>query len=117
MGMGGWQVGEKGWGWEKQYGKQDVLKALEKAFELGVNFIDTSEDYGTSEEVIGEFVRKTAGRDNVFLATKVNKDHLRPDDLEKACETSRRRLGVETIDLYQIHDPSMYIPLKETMRA
>jgi len=70
--------------------------------------------YGT-EGVVGEAVK--GQRDKVFIATKVSGTHLRHDDVLRAAENSLKKLGTDTIDLYQIHWPNPRIPIKETMRA
>lgn len=118
IGLGMWQAGGDAWGADVR--DRDCQAAMERAIELGVNLVDTAEAYGRghSEEVVGRAV-KAVGRDRVFLATKVLGDHLHADAIEKACKGSARRLGVRTIDLYQIHWPSSWeqVPLKETMRA
>jgi aryl-alcohol dehydrogenase-like predicted oxidoreductase len=117
IGLGSAQVGSPIWSWGKGFNKKSVIEAYEKAMELGINFIDTAESYadGVSEEIISEIIR--GRRDEVFLATKVSGGHLHYDDLIRACEGSLRRLGTDVIDLYQIHGPSYFVPLRETMRA
>lgn len=87
---------------------------LEAGISLGARFIDTAEGYGT-EKISGEAVAR-AGAD-VFVATKVSGRNLGYGDVLKAAEQSLARLGVDTIDLYQIHWPNTAFPLKDTMRA
>lgn len=115
MGVGSYQATST-WGAKDE----DVATAIRRSCELGVNFVDTAEEYGHghSEEVVGKAVREV-GRDNVVIATKVNGAHLRYEELQKACAASLRRLGVSEIDLYQVHwpDPWEQIPLKQTMKA
>ena len=87
---------------------------VHRAIELGSFLIDTAESYGT-EELIG---RAIAGRrDEVFLATKVSPSHFRHEDVLAACDRSLKALGIETIDLYQLHAPSADVPIEETMGA
>jgi aryl-alcohol dehydrogenase-like predicted oxidoreductase len=98
-----------------------------KAIELGITFFDTADMYslGVSEEVTGRWLREYADLDEIVLATKVffpmstrpNMGGLSRKHIVQACEASLRRLGVETIDLYQIHrlDPST--PIDETLAA
>lgn len=118
IGLGMWQAGGPAWG--EDVNDEDCMAAMAKAHELGVNLIDTAEAYGDghSEEVVGRAV-KEIGRDEVVIATKVSGSHLRYDDVLKACQRSLKRLGVDAIDLYQIHwpDPWQQTPLGETMRA
>jgi myo-inositol catabolism protein IolS len=114
-GIGIWQASGD---WKGNDG--EIIKAIERAHELGVNLVDTAEAYGDghSEEVLGQALRKV-GRENLVIATKVNGAHLRYDELQKACKASMARLGVTEIDLYQVHwpDPWEQIPLKHTMKA
>lgn len=117
VGLGTWQIGASEWGWNRGYGVEDVVETIVRAHELGVNFIDTAEIYGggLSEEVVGRAVREF--RDEVVIATKVWPTHATYDGVLKACERSLRRLGVDVIDLYQVHWPNPVIPLSSTMRA
>ncbi len=112
------------------YGARDDAESqrtLERALELGCNFLDTSDMYGphTNEELIG---RTIAGRrEEVFLATKfgiriVGDPPKRSIDgspayVRSACEGSLRRLGVEHIDLYYQHRVDQSTPIEETVGA
>ena len=83
---------------------------LSAAYETGVRYIDTSRQYGGSEFRVGEFL-KTVARDSVFVATKSPiPDVLTPAEarihMRQAVDDSLERLGIETIDLYQVHDVS-----------
>jgi diketogulonate reductase-like aldo/keto reductase len=85
---------------------------LRRGLESGALFIDTAESYGT-ECVVREAI---AGmRDRVFIATKVSPQNFRGDALRRAVDGSLRELGVETIDLLQLHEPNPSIPIEETM--
>ncbi len=101
IGIGAWQAGFRSWG--GGYTRRDVVDAYRYAFENGVNFIDTAEIYGMglSEEIVGEAIK---GYD-IVVATKVAGYRTSPRDVEKAALRSRSRLGVDVIDLYQIHWP------------
>jgi len=90
------------------------VEPLRKGMEAGGLFIDTAEAYGT-ESVVGEAIRGM--RERVFVATKVSPQNFRKDDLRKSVEASLRKLGVETIDLMQLHHPNPDIPIEETMGA
>jgi len=118
LGLGAWQAGGKQWG--KDVREKDCIAAIVKAHELGINLIDTAEVYGKghSEEVVAKALKKI-GRDKMFVATKVAGSHLGHDDVIKACEHSLKRLGIDSIDLYQVHWPGVWeqVPLKETMKA
>lgn len=87
---------------------------LRRGLEAGALFIDTAESYGT-EAVIGQAVRGL--RDQVFIATKVSSEHFRNNDIRRSADSSLRALGIDHIDLYQLHEPSLSIPIEETMGA
>jgi len=98
-----------------------------KAVEAGVNFFDTADMYslGASEEVTGRWLREYANRDEIVIATKVffpmadrpNMRGLSRKHIQQACEGSLRRLGVDVIDLYQIHRLDPNTPVEETLGA
>jgi aryl-alcohol dehydrogenase-like predicted oxidoreductase len=98
-----------------------------RAVEAGINFFDTADMYslGVSEEVTGRALREYARMDEVVLASKVywpmgegpNRAGLSRKHVVQACEASLRRLGVETIDLYQIHRFDADTPIEETLSA
>ena len=114
IGLGAWQAGFRSWG--SGYTRDDVISAYRYAFEYGVNFIDTAEIYGNgvSEEVVREAIK---GYD-VVVATKVAGFNTSEYRIFKSAEMSRRRLGVDVIDLYQLHwPPSIYTSLCRVMRS
>src|SRR5271168_4948194 len=98
-----------------------------QAVELGINFFDTSNSYsdGSSEEIVGRTLREFANRDEVVLATKVyfpqrkgeNARGLSRKAIFSAIDMSLRRLGVEYVDLYQIHRWDYKTPIEETLEA
>jgi aryl-alcohol dehydrogenase-like predicted oxidoreductase len=98
-----------------------------RAIEAGINFFDTADMYsnGASEEVTGRALRKYARIEEVVLATKLffpmasgpNMGGLSRKHIVQACDASLRRLGMETIDLYQIHRFDWNIPIEETLAA
>jgi diketogulonate reductase-like aldo/keto reductase len=96
------------------------LSALQSAFELGYTHFDTAEFYGfgRSESLIGQALKETGTkRDNVLLTSKVWPTNLSYKGVLRACENSLRRLKTDYIDLYLIHWPNPFVPLKETFRA
>jgi aryl-alcohol dehydrogenase-like predicted oxidoreductase len=105
----------------------DSRPFFKKALELGVNFFDTADMYsmGVSEEVTGRALREMANMDEIVLATKVhfpmgdgpNMGGISRKHIVQACEASLRRLGVDTIDLYQIHRFKSNVPIEETLAA
>jgi 1-deoxyxylulose-5-phosphate synthase len=98
-----------------------------RAIEAGINFFDTSDMYslGVSEEVTGRALRRYGKIDELVIATKVffpmgdgpNMKGLGRKHIVQGCEASLRRLGVETIDLYQIHRLDRSVPMDETLEA
>src|SRR3954471_2177327 len=98
-----------------------------QALDAGINFFDTADMYslGMSEEVTGRALRSMAKVEELVIATKVfwpmndkpNMKGLSRKHITQACDASLRRLGIDTIDLYQIHrfDPST--PIDETLAA
>jgi aryl-alcohol dehydrogenase-like predicted oxidoreductase len=98
-----------------------------RAVEAGINFFDTADMYsmGVSEEVTGRALRTYARMEEVVLATKVhfpmsggpNMGGLSRKHVVQGCEASLKRLGVGTIDLYQIHRFDASVPLDETLAA
>ncbi len=118
IGIGTWQASGDAWG--QDVVDENIIEAIKRSYELGINLVDTAEIYGNghSETVVGKALKKI-GREKMVVATKVAGAHLRHDELIKSAENSMKRLGVSYIDLYQIHwpDPWEQIPLKETMKA
>jgi len=117
IGLGTWQWGSREWGWNKLYTEKDVLAAFQKALEVGINFVDTAEVYGfgKSEEILGRAMREH--REEIVVGTKVWPWNLSYGRVQRAADRSRRRLGVDTIDLYQIHWPNRFISIRSTMKA
>ncbi len=108
-------------------GEAESVAILNRALEAGINFIDTANAYqrGESEKIVGQVLKESGKREQVFLATKVfnamgelpNERGVSRYHLLKACEDSLRRLQTDHIDLYQLHRPSLDVPIEETLRA
>lgn len=115
VGFGAWAIGGGGWDWS--WGGQDdedSVAAIHRALELGVNWIDTAAQYGFghSEEVVGRAIAGLAERPYVFTKCgqpegpdRTTVRSLRRDSLRRELEGSLARLGVDAIDLWQIHFP------------
>ncbi len=106
IGLGFWQAGSRLWGFHGNSVEDTVLRIVDKAYSIGINFYDTAEIYGAglSEKLLGASVRKLGIRDDVFIATKVaGYRHFRYDVL-KTVKRSIKRLGFKP-DLVQHHWP------------
>jgi len=116
VGFGAWALGGSNydWGWGAQDDEQSIA-AIHHALDLGVNWIDTAAQYGFghSEQVVGRAVQTYSG-ERPFVFTKGGQPEgpnrttlqsLRRDSLRREVEGSLSRLGVDAIDLYQIHWP------------
>jgi aryl-alcohol dehydrogenase-like predicted oxidoreductase len=91
------------------------LKALHAAIDAGMNFIDTSDAYGAgrSERLVGQFLKERSDRDQIILCTKGGNNMetgvrtFTPDYIRGCVEGSLKRLGVDAIDVYLLHNPSV----------
>jgi aryl-alcohol dehydrogenase-like predicted oxidoreductase len=116
IGFGAWALG--GGGWEFGWGPQDdgeSIAAIEHALDLGVNWIDTAAAYGfgRSEQIVGRALQGVADRPYVFTKCSLLEGpgrkvvhNLTRDSILREATGSLERLGVDAIDLYQIHWPN-----------
>jgi aryl-alcohol dehydrogenase-like predicted oxidoreductase len=108
-------------------GEDEARPFFRQALDSGINFFDTADMYslGVSEEITGRALRDMARLEEIVIATKVfwpmgegqNMRGLSRKHVLQACEASLRRLGIETIDLYQIHRFDAESPIDETLQA
>jgi aryl-alcohol dehydrogenase-like predicted oxidoreductase len=115
VGLGAWAIGgEWIYGWGPQ-DDDDSIATIHRALDGGINWIDTAAAYGLgrSEEVVGRAVRERSEKPYIFTKCSIvwdagrNVGHsLKADSVRQEAEASLRRLGVESIDLYQIHWPN-----------
>ncbi|CAM4018598.1 aldo/keto reductase [Saccharibacillus endophyticus] len=108
-------------------GEEESRPFIKQALELGINFFDTANVYsdGTSEEIVGRALKDYADRDEIVVATKVhgkmrkgpNGGGLSRKVIMTEIDNSLRRLGMDYVDLYQIHRWDPLTPIEETMEA
>ncbi len=113
IGLGTWRMGEHRARHAAEVG------AVREALALGIALIDTAEMYGEggAEEIVGEALAAEPGRrEQVFVVSKFYPHHASARELPRACDRSRRRLGLDTIDLYLLHWPGD-VPIGETVDA
>ncbi|MEH2073860.1 MAG: aldo/keto reductase [Nostoc sp.] len=123
IGFGAWAIGGGGWafGWGAQDDRESI-EAINRALDLGVNWIDTAAIYGLghSEEVVAKALKGRSSRPYIFTKCSMIWDEkgeigrsLKADSVRREVEASLRRLDIETIDLYQIHWPSPESEIEE----
>lgn len=122
LGLGVWQWGDTMmWNYGKDYGEADLRPIFDATLNAGINFIDTAEIYGRgrSETLLGQFVKETAARDRLVIATKFAPLpwRLSSGRLLQALRNSLNRLSLSRVDLYQVHFPFSPIPIEIWMEA
>ena len=125
----------------REIDEEASYKLMDHAMENGVTFFDTAEGYGggqsqlgrkqsmgvedqrevttemsSSEKIIGRWLRKRGGRDEVTLCTKVSTGSA-PDNIHRAVAASLERLGIDQLDIYKLHSPDASTPIAETLDA
>ncbi|MEP6973048.1 MAG: aldo/keto reductase, partial [Actinomycetota bacterium] len=120
VGFGAWEAGGDAWGANES--EDAVIDAMRAGLDAGMNWIDTAEVYGkgVSETIVGQAV--AGRRDQVLIASKVapadEGSGFRPDQVQAACDASLGRLGIDVIDLYQLHWPEPNgTPVEDTWAA
>ena len=116
-------LGCNNFGFVADMGVEASRKVIDKAIDSGINFLDTSDSYGTSEDILGEVLGER--RKKIVLATKFGSKRNALGEKSGAsrgyilaeAEESLRRLRTDYIDLYQIHYPDPNTPIEETLRA
>jgi aryl-alcohol dehydrogenase-like predicted oxidoreductase len=113
--------------WQWALDEEHSRPFFQRALELGINFFDTADVYsaGRSEEITGKALRDFARRDEIVLATKVhsamgeapNDRGLSRKHILSAIDASLKRLGMDYVDLYQIHRWDYETPIEETLEA
>ena len=120
IGFGAWEAGGDAWGPNRS--ESEVIDAVGAGLDAGMNWVDTAEVYGdgVSEMLVGKAL--AGRRDGIVLATKVapapEGTGFRPEQVRAACDASLGRLGVDVIDLYQLHWPDRSgVPVEDTWGA
>ena len=135
IGMGCWAIGGPFWAGTQPLGwgevdDQESIAAIRKALDMGVTFFDTANIYGCghSERVLGQAIKDV--RSQVIIGTKFGNtfdestrqktgQDASPEGIRSACHASLKRLGTESIDLYQFHlndyDPAKAVEVRETL--
>lgn len=108
--LGAWAYGsENFWG---KVSEKDIRQVITKAVDGGINVIDTAIGYGDSEVLVGKAIKNF--REKVIVASKGGAD---PRKVPHRVDLSLKRLGLDYIDLYQVHYPDIDIPIEYTMEA
>ncbi len=120
FGLGAWQWGDRLiWQYGQTHGDEDCRAAFEVSLEAGIRFVDTAEVYGSgrSERLLGQFLKETD--QPVLVATKYFPFPWRfgKKSLIRALRGSLERIGVESVDLYQVHQPYSLLPIENLMEA
>jgi aryl-alcohol dehydrogenase-like predicted oxidoreductase len=117
IGLGTWQFGSKEWGYGADYAQNEAGRILQRALDLGINLLDTAEIYGRgeSERIVGRALGDRRGE--AFLASKVLPVMATAKYVEQHGRNSAQRLGVSSIDLYQIHWPNPVFPIAQQMQG
>jgi aryl-alcohol dehydrogenase-like predicted oxidoreductase len=117
VGLGTWQFGAREWGYGERYDRGEARRIVERALELGVTLFDTAEIYalGRSERILGQAL--AGSRDRAFIATKFFPLLTLAPVVRRRALASARRLGVERLHLYQVHQPNPFAGEASVMRG
>ncbi len=129
IGFGSWAIGGGDWqfGWGDQ-DEREAVNAIVAAVDAGINWIDTAAVYGggRSEEIVGQALKTLGSQRRPLVATKCGRVMRNPTTIDKVlkresiiaeCEASLQRLGVDCIDLYQMHWPEPDVDIEEGWRT
>ena len=111
IGLGAWPIG----GGMGPVAEAEAIATVRAAIDCGITFLDTAQAYRSSEDTLGKAL-KDGYRERCFLATKVSGRYGR-QDIEQAMNNSLRALGVDHVDLYQIHSWNPHYPVAESIEA
>lgn len=110
IGLGTWQFGSRSWDYGEAYAEREAVAIVRRALDLGVNLLDTAEVYafGRSERLLGKAI--AGRRSEAFVATKLFPVVPAAAVFAARGRASRKRLGIDVIDLYQLHWPNPMVP-------
>ena len=121
IGVGTWQFGTREWGYGHEYAHSVAPALIRRATELGITFIDTAEAYGpgTSEHIIGDVLPglDASVRAGLTVATKFMPIAPVEPIVARQAAGSRRRLGVDALDLYYAHWPNPFVSERRVMQS
>lgn len=119
IGLGTWQFGSREWGYGADYDTREAARIVTRARELGVTVFDTAEIYGfgRSERILGAALRDSGGTEDVVVASKMFPVLPTAAIVAQRAVASAHRLGVQKIDLYQVHRPHPVVGDAPTMRG
>lgn len=119
IGLGTWQFGSREWGYGADYDNGEARRIVARARELGVTVFDTAEIYGfgRSERILGSALAASGGTDDVVVASKIFPVLPTAAIVQQRGVASAQRLGVQKIDLYQVHQPHPVVGDGTTMRG
>ncbi len=121
IGLGTWQFGSREWGYGDDYATTVAPELIRRAVELGITFIDTAEFYGLgrSERIIGATLAALPQRERAALTVATKFMPVAPAEsiVARQAAGSRRRLGVEALDLYYVHWPNPFVSQRRVMQS
>jgi aryl-alcohol dehydrogenase-like predicted oxidoreductase len=121
IGLGAWQFGSREWGYGEAYATETAPALVRRSLELGITMLDTAEMYGLgrSERIIAGALAAipSANRDGLVVATKFMPVVPAEPVIARQAAGSRRRLGVDVVDLYYAHWPNPFVSARRTMQA
>ena len=122
IGLGTWQFGSREWGYGDQYDSQESDRIVARAREVGITLFDSAEAYGfgRSETILGAALAAHGAREEAYIATKHFPLLPVAPLVRRSARASAERLGVATIDLYQVHQPNPVVrdgPTMDGMRS
>ena len=121
IGLGTWQFGSREWGYGEAYAAETAPVLVQRALELGITMLDTAEAYGPgrSERIIAGALAADPPADGIELVVATKFLPLAPAEpiVARQAAGSRRRLGVDALDLYYAHWPNPFVSVRRTMQA